>query len=81
MTGAREGGARDEVGEQLTAWGKVARIQTRGRTSGRPAVAAVGFVEEPDGGLLVAAGSPEVDWARNLGAEPTCRVVIEDRAF
>ncbi|HEX7948931.1 MAG TPA: nitroreductase family deazaflavin-dependent oxidoreductase [Candidatus Limnocylindrales bacterium] len=70
--------ASDEVGEQLSAWGKAARIETRGRTTGRPAVAAVGFVEEPDGSLLIAAGSPETAWARNLEAEPRCRVTIED---
>ncbi len=70
---------RDDVGEQLAAWGKVALLETRGRTSGLPIVAAVGYVEEPDGSLLVAAGSPEADWARNLEADPRCRVTIEDR--
>ena len=72
---------RDEVGDQLAAWGKVLRIGTRGRASGRPVWAAVGFVEEPDGSLLVAAGSPDADWARNLGADPRCRVESEDRAL
>ena len=38
--------------------------------------AAVGYFEEPDGSLLVAAGTPEADWARNLLADPTCSVVI-----
>jgi hypothetical protein len=37
----------------------------------------VGFVETPDGALLVAAGDPTADWARNLEAEPRCRVTIE----
>jgi deazaflavin-dependent oxidoreductase (nitroreductase family) len=71
----------DEVGEQLAAWGKVARIETRGRTSGRWAVAAVGFVEDPEACLLIAAGSPDADWARNLEVDPRCRVRIEDRTF
>jgi len=70
--------ATDEIGEQLTAWGKVARIETRGRVTGRPVVAAVGFVDEPDGSLLVAAGTFATDWARNLEADPDCRVTIED---
>jgi deazaflavin-dependent oxidoreductase (nitroreductase family) len=70
----------DEVGEQLASWGKVALIETTGRSSGSPARAAVGYVEMPDGSLLVAAGSPEADWARNLEVEPRCRVVIEDVA-
>ena len=69
----------DEVGEQLARWGKVAMLETRGRLTGRPAIAAVGFVEEPDGGLLVAAGSPDADWARNLELDPRCQVTIEDR--
>ena len=68
----------DEIGEQLTAWGKVARIETRGRMTGSPAVAAVGFVEEAGGALLVAAGSPETAWAKNLEADPRCTVTIED---
>ncbi|MBI3751883.1 MAG: nitroreductase family deazaflavin-dependent oxidoreductase [Chloroflexi bacterium] len=76
----REGDAANEIGQQLAAWGKVARIQTRGRATGRPAVAAVGFVEEADGGLLVAAGSPDADWARNLEANPSAVVTIEGRS-
>jgi deazaflavin-dependent oxidoreductase (nitroreductase family) len=67
----------DEVGEQLAAWGKVARVETRGRITGEPAIAAVGYVEQPDGSLLVAAGSPDADWARNLEADPACSVTIE----
>ena len=39
---------------------------------------AVGFVEEPDGSLLVAAGDPDADWARNLDADPRCRVTVGD---
>jgi deazaflavin-dependent oxidoreductase (nitroreductase family) len=69
----------DEVGAQLAAWGTVASIETRGRTTGASVVAAVGFVAAEDGSLLVAAGLPEADWARNLEADPRCRVTIEDR--
>jgi deazaflavin-dependent oxidoreductase (nitroreductase family) len=57
----------------------VALVETRGRQTGRSARAAVGFVEEPDGALLVAAGDSEADWALNLVAEPRCRVTIGDR--
>ncbi len=39
-------------------------------------VVALGFVREPDGSLLVAAGEPSADWAANLLAEPRCRVTI-----
>src|ERR1043165_8257961 len=65
----------DDIGEQLADWGKVLRLETRGRTSGRPVEVALGYVEESDGSLLVAAGSPEADWARNLDAHPECMVV------
>jgi deazaflavin-dependent oxidoreductase (nitroreductase family) len=71
----------DEVGEQLAGWGKVIRLETRGRTSGRPLEVALGYVEEPDGSLLVAAGSPEADWARNLDADPACRVIVGERSW
>ena len=57
----------------------MALVETRGRETGRIARAAVGFVEEPDGSLLVAAGDSEADWALNLIAEPGCRVTIGDR--
>jgi hypothetical protein len=42
---------------------------------------AVGYLEAPDGSLLIAAGDPDADWARNLEAEPRARVTIGDRRF
>ena len=71
----------DEVGEQLAGWGKVLRLKARGRVSGRPAEVAVGFVDELDGSVLVAAGSPDADWARNLDADPRCRLSMGDEAW
>jgi deazaflavin-dependent oxidoreductase (nitroreductase family) len=68
----------DEIGEQLATWGTVAIVQTRGHVTGRSARAAVGYVQEPDGSLLVAAGRPEAAWARNLLADPACLVTIGD---
>ena len=62
----------------LVAWGRVARIVTRGRVTGHSAQATVGFVEQADGSLLVAASSPRADWALNLIAEPRCRIAIAD---
>ena len=62
--------------DELVAWGRVVRVETRGRITGRTARATVGFVERPDGALLVAAGSPQADWARNLLADPRCRTTI-----
>ncbi len=66
----------DEIGEQLAEWGTVAIVETTGHVSGRPARAAVGFVEDVDGSLLVAAGRPEAAWSRNLEADPACVVTI-----
>jgi len=68
----------DELGEQLAGWGKVLRLETRGRMSGRPIEVAVGYVEEPDGSFLVAAGSGDTAWARNLDADPGCRLAVGD---
>jgi deazaflavin-dependent oxidoreductase (nitroreductase family) len=42
---------------------------------------AVGFVEEPDGSVLVAAGDPGADWALNLEADSRCRVSIGEEAW
>lgn len=72
-------GIRDETGagsmeDDLVGWGKVLFIETRGRRSGRTRRAAVGFVEAPDGSLLVAAGDAEAHWARNLIVDPRCVV-------
>jgi deazaflavin-dependent oxidoreductase (nitroreductase family) len=63
---------RDPFGEQLVGWSKAVAIETRGRRTGRTVITAVGFVEEPDGSLLVAAGDPGAHWAANLRAEPRC---------
>ncbi|MEA2673220.1 MAG: hypothetical protein QOI92_412 [Chloroflexota bacterium] len=78
---ARERPLTDELGEQLAGWGTVLRIETRGRVTGRPISVAVGYLESPDGSLLVAAGDPDADWARNLEAEARARVTIGERAF
>jgi deazaflavin-dependent oxidoreductase (nitroreductase family) len=67
--------------DDLVAWGRVVRIETRGRVSGFTAAAVVGFVEQPDGALWVATGSPDADWGLNLIAEPACRVTMGDLTF
>ena len=78
---AAAGPLTDEIGDQLTGWGTVVRIATRGRVSGREVAVAVGFIEEPDGSLLVAAGDPDADWARNLEAEASCRLTVGERSW
>jgi deazaflavin-dependent oxidoreductase (nitroreductase family) len=67
--------------DDLVRWGRVLRIETRGRRTGRSARAVVGFVERPDGSLVVAAGSPDADWALNLVDEPACRITIADASW
>ena len=52
----------------------------RGRVSGRAVPITVGFVEDPDGCLLIAAGSPNADWALNLLADPTVDARWGDRS-
>jgi deazaflavin-dependent oxidoreductase (nitroreductase family) len=71
----------DELGEQLAGWGKVVTIETRGRVTGRPVEVAVGYLEDSDGTLLVAAGSAESDWARNLALDPGCNVRLGDASW
>lgn len=66
----------DDIGDQLAGWGKVLRLETRGRVSARPVEVAVGYVDEPGGSFLVAAGSADADWARNLDVDPRCRVNV-----
>jgi hypothetical protein len=41
----------------------------------------IGFVEEPDGSILVAAGSLDRAWAANLMADPAVEVEIGGRTF
>jgi deazaflavin-dependent oxidoreductase (nitroreductase family) len=67
--------------DDLVSWGRVLRIETIGRVSGRPARAVVGFVEREDGSLVIAAGSPEASWGLNLRQEPVCRITIADRTW
>ena len=67
--------------EDLIADGKVIRLTTVGRRSGAPATATVGFVERPDGTLVVAARDPDAAWVLNLLAEPACRVTLGDATF
>ena len=70
------GGHHDPIGEGLAAWGKVALIETRGRITGRLVSVAVGFVDAPDGSVLVAAGADDSDWALNLRHDQRCTVAI-----
>ena len=65
----------------LVALGRVARLVTTGRISGQPREVAVGYVDEPDGAILIAANSPHTAWAANLHADPHVHVEIGERRF
>jgi deazaflavin-dependent oxidoreductase (nitroreductase family) len=65
----------------LVATAGFARIETIGRRSRAARPVTVGFIEEADGSIVVAASSPSTAWARNLLADPACHVVIGDRTF
>ena len=62
--------------EDLVAWGRVLRIETTGRRTGRPARATVGYVERGEHSVVVAAGSADADWGLNLLADARCSVTI-----
>ena len=62
--------------EDLVRDGRLVRLETIGRRSGRPLVVVVGFAERPDGSLVVAARDPAAGWAANLRADATCQVTL-----
>ena len=62
------------MSDDLVAWGRVIELETHGRRTGLPRRVAVGYVDQPDGSLTVSATDPETQWARNLLADPRCRV-------
>jgi deazaflavin-dependent oxidoreductase (nitroreductase family) len=60
---------------------RFARLRTRGRQTGEWRDVTVGFVGEPDGSILVAAGSLDRAWAANLLADPAVEVTADGRSF
>ena len=66
---------------ELIALGRVALLVTRGRVTSLPREVAVGYLEEPDGSVLVAANGPRSAWALNLLADPRVHVEIAERRF
>jgi deazaflavin-dependent oxidoreductase (nitroreductase family) len=67
--------------DELVLSGRFARLAVRGRRSGEARSVNVGFVEEPDGSLVVAAGEPDASWALNLLADPEVTVTIGERTY
>jgi deazaflavin-dependent oxidoreductase (nitroreductase family) len=67
--------------EDLVRSGRFARLEIRGRHSGQSRAVNVGFVKEPDGSILIAAGAPDAAWALNLLTDPDCTVTIGERTY
>jgi deazaflavin-dependent oxidoreductase (nitroreductase family) len=67
--------------DDLVAWGRVCRIETRGRVTGRTSRATVGFADRAAGAIVVAAGSPDASWGLNLLADPSCRVTVGQESW
>ncbi len=70
--------------DDLVASGRFVRIRVLGGRTGLTRSVTVGFVDDdegPSGSILVAAGAPESAWARNLLANPACRVEVGGRAY
>ena len=60
---------------------RFARLRTRGRRTGAWRSVTVGYVDEADGSILVAAGSLDRAWAANLLADPRVEVAVAGRTF
>jgi deazaflavin-dependent oxidoreductase (nitroreductase family) len=70
--------------DDLVASGRFARIRALGGRTGLTRSVTVGFVDDdggPPGSILVAAGGLDSAWARNLLANPSCRVDVGARSF
>jgi deazaflavin-dependent oxidoreductase (nitroreductase family) len=55
-------------------------LTTRGRRTGLARPVAVGYLDEPDGSILVAAGD-RAQWALNVWADPRVAVEVGERRF
>ncbi|MBI3747816.1 MAG: nitroreductase family deazaflavin-dependent oxidoreductase [Chloroflexi bacterium] len=70
--------------DDLVASGRFARVATRGGRTGLARTVTIGFVDDdggPPGSILVSAGGTDAAWARNLLADPACRVEVGERSW
>jgi deazaflavin-dependent oxidoreductase (nitroreductase family) len=70
--------------DDLVASGRFVRVTTVGGRSGLARSVTIGFVEDhdgPPGSIIVSAGLADAAWARNLLADPACRVEIGERSW
>jgi deazaflavin-dependent oxidoreductase (nitroreductase family) len=59
----------------------VCRLETIGRTSGRPREIEIWFAEDGDQVYLLSGGRDDAHWVRNLRADPRVRLRIGSRWF
>lgn len=78
MSGPPEPPRSSSLEDDLTAWGRTVALETTGRSSGRVRRVTIGFVEAPDGSLIVAASRQDAHWAQNLVIQPRCTVERAD---
>ncbi len=81
MTGTTDRPDLDPVARDLAAWGRVAVLAIPGRRSGVVRRTPVGFLEQDDGSLLVAASDQHTAWALDLLAAGRCAVTIGERSL
>lgn len=70
--------------DDLVGTGRFVRVTTVGGRSGLARSVTIGFVEDdqgPPGSILVSAGVADAAWARNLLADPACRVEMAERSW
>jgi deazaflavin-dependent oxidoreductase (nitroreductase family) len=69
--------------DDLIASGRFVRVTTVGGRTGLERSVTIGFVEDDEvpGSILVSAGGAETAWARNLRADPACRVEMAERSW
>jgi deazaflavin-dependent oxidoreductase (nitroreductase family) len=66
-------------GAFMVRMGWVASLGTTGAKSGLPRTAPVGFLERPDGTVVIGAGGSGRAWAANLRAHPACTLTVRGR--
>ena len=70
--------------DDLVASGRFVRVTAHGGRSALARPVTIGFVDDdqgPAGSILVSAGATDAAWARNLLADPACRIETGGRSW
>ena len=79
--GARGGGLVASTGLAALADESFCYLTTTGRRTGRPHEIEIWFALRDDALFLLAGGGERADWVRNLVADPSVQLRIDDRRF